>query len=41
MDVEVLPGPSLAERARTAVAQARLAVVTWDDLEPVGRLQTR
>ena len=29
MNVEVLPGPSLAERARTAVAQARLATVTW------------
>jgi hypothetical protein len=40
MDVEVLPGPSLAERARTAVAQARLAVVTWDDLEPAGRLRS-
>jgi hypothetical protein len=40
MDVEVLPGPSLAERARTAVAQARLAAVTWDDLEPAGRLQS-
>ncbi|HEY2522545.1 MAG TPA: hypothetical protein VGJ19_20715 [Streptosporangiaceae bacterium] len=34
MDVEVLPGPSLAERARTAVTQARLAAVTWDDPEP-------
>jgi heme iron utilization protein len=34
MDVEVLPGPSLAERARTAVAQARLAEVTWEDPEP-------
>jgi hypothetical protein len=40
MDVEVLPGPSLAERARTAVAQARLAVVTWDELEPAGRLRS-
>jgi hypothetical protein len=40
MDVEVLPGPSLAERARTAVAQARLAVVTWDDLETAGRLRS-
>jgi len=29
MDVEVLPGPSLAERAQTAVAQARLATVSW------------
>jgi hypothetical protein len=29
MDVEVLPGPSLAERARTAITQARLATVTW------------
>jgi hypothetical protein len=34
MDVEVLPGPSLAERARTAVTQARLATVTWADPEP-------
>jgi hypothetical protein len=33
MDAEVLPGPSLAERARTAVAQARLATVTWGDPE--------
>src|ERR1700735_5591438 len=33
MDVEVLPGPSLAERARTAVTQARLATVTWGDPE--------
>jgi hypothetical protein len=40
MDVEVLPGPSLAERARTAVAQARLAAVTWDDLELAGRLRS-
>src|ERR1700761_4187357 len=31
MDVEVLPGPSLAERARTAIAQARLATVSWGD----------
>src|ERR1700753_915889 len=31
MDVEVLPGPSLAERARTAIAQARLATVSWAD----------
>src|ERR1700744_4948959 len=29
MDVEVLPGPSLAERARTATAQARLATISW------------
>ena len=34
MDVEVLPGPSLAERARTAVTQARLATVTWEGPEP-------
>jgi hypothetical protein len=34
MDVEVLPGPSLAERARTAVTQAILAHVTWEDPEP-------
>ncbi|HEY2281564.1 MAG TPA: hypothetical protein VGI00_24665 [Streptosporangiaceae bacterium] len=33
MNVEVLPGPSLAERARTAIAQARLATVTWGDPE--------
>jgi hypothetical protein len=31
MDVEVLPGPSLAERARTAITQARLATVSWGD----------
>jgi heme iron utilization protein len=31
MDVEVLPGPSLAERARTAIAQARLATVSWGE----------
>jgi len=36
MGVEVLPGPSLAERARTAVTQARLAHVTWEDPEPGG-----
>jgi hypothetical protein len=30
MGAEVLPGPSLAERARTAVTQARLATVTWE-----------
>src|SRR6201992_1911556 len=34
MDVEVLPGPSLAERARTAVTKARLADVIWEDPEP-------
>src|ERR1700760_2767010 len=34
MEAEVLPGPSLAERARTAVTQARLAHVTWEDPEP-------
>jgi hypothetical protein len=33
MSVEVLPGPSLAERARTAITQARLATVTWGDPE--------
>src|ERR1700748_3474116 len=31
MDVEVLPGASLAERARTAITQARLATVSWGD----------
>ena len=30
----MLPGPSLAERARTAVTQARLAYVTWEDPKP-------
>src|ERR1700761_6708747 len=34
MDVEVLPGPSLAERARTAVTKARLATLIWADPDP-------
>src|SRR6201996_1196349 len=34
MDVEVLPGPSLAERARTAVTKARLATLIWVDPDP-------
>ena len=29
-----MPGPSLAEQARTALAKARLATVTWDGPEP-------
>jgi hypothetical protein len=36
MDAAVLPGPSLAERARTAIARARLATVTCRETdEPV------
>src|SRR6201995_6036097 len=34
MDVEVLPGPSLAERARTAVTKARLATLIWVGPDP-------
>jgi hypothetical protein len=39
MDVEVLPGPSLAERARTAIAQARLATVSWGDPAAAGHTE--
>src|SRR6201996_4122272 len=39
MDVEVLPGPSLAERARTAIAQARLATVSWGDPAAAGQTE--